>query len=148
LATEKAEKKTEIQPRVTKGRILLADDSRDNQFLVQRMLKRMGLECDVVDNGLQAVDTVERDHYDLVLMDIMMPVLNGIEAIKRIRALPPPANSIPIVALSARAMPEDTISYLEAGAMGTLAKPVSMNDLDQVIGKYLKRDGQQPSLHV
>ncbi|MCM2280610.1 MAG: ATP-binding protein [Bdellovibrionaceae bacterium] len=118
-------------------RVLLADDSRDNQYVVTRMLKKFGVDCDIVENGLQAVEAERHRAYDLIFMDIMMPVMNGLEAIRQIRSLPRPYALVPIVALSAKVSDEDIRSYLEAGADDVLAKPVTKESLKAEVDKFV-----------
>jgi signal transduction histidine kinase/CheY-like chemotaxis protein/HPt (histidine-containing phosphotransfer) domain-containing protein len=105
-------------------RILLAEDNKINQIFAVAFLKKAGHEVVVVENGHQAVDAVRRSDYDLVLMDIQMPELDGIAATKEIRALAPPKCTIAIIAMTANAMAGAKETYLEAGMDDYVPKPV------------------------
>ena len=120
-------------------RILVAEDNEVNQLIVQTMLTQFGHTCDIVADGNEAVAHVERGGYDLVLMDIQMPQLDGIAATRRIRTLEGSAAHIPIVALTANAMVEERASYLEAGMDDYVSKPIEMKELLQAIGRALRK---------
>lgn len=107
-----------------KPRILLAEDNTTNQIVARELLLRRDCHVDVVANGQEAVEAVETRPYDLVLMDISMPVMDGITATKTIRAGRGGASDIPIVALTAYAMKSDREAFNEAGMNGFVAKPV------------------------
>lgn len=113
--------------------ILLAEDHPENQRLFAMILSSMGLNVDAVDNGEMAVKACLENHYDLVLMDIQMPVMSGLEAQKLIRTC---GLSIPIIALTANVMQEEVESYLAAGFNDHLAKPLDREDLQQKLNKY------------
>ncbi|HVB15483.1 MAG TPA: response regulator [Stellaceae bacterium] len=95
--------------------ILVAEDNKINQQLAAMLLRNAGHRVDIVENGERAVETVRDGAYDIVLMDVQMPILDGMEATRRIRALPPPAGRVPIIALTAHAMAGDREEYLAAG---------------------------------
>ena len=105
-------------------RILLAEDNKINQIFAAAFLKKAGHEVLIVENGHQAVDAVRRSDYDLVLMDIQMPELDGIAATKEIRALASPKCTIPIIAMTANAMAGAKEIYLAAGMDDYVPKPV------------------------
>ena len=106
-------------------RVLLADDNRINQRLVATLLEGAGHRVDIVEDGRRAVEAAERADYDLVLMDVQMPVLDGVQATRRIRALPSPRGTVRIVALTADAIAGAERRYLAAGMDGYLSKPLS-----------------------
>jgi len=93
-------------------RILLAEDNRINQIVAESILTGAGHCVDMVANGVLAVDAVRRNDYDVVLMDVQMPELDGVQATKQIRALPPPKCDIKIIAMTAHAMAGDRETYL------------------------------------
>ena len=105
-------------------RVLLAEDNPVNQQVVLAMLRKAGHAVRMVGNGAEAVAAVRAEEFDIVLMDVQMPLLDGIEATKQIRALPAPRRHVPVVALTADAMTGAKEYYLEAGMDGYLAKPI------------------------
>ena len=105
-------------------RIVLAEDNKINQKFALALLNKAGHRVDVAENGHQAVDAVRRKNYDVVLMDIQMPELDGIQATKQIRAMPPPKCDIHIIALTAHAMSGAREEYLEAGMNDYVSKPI------------------------
>jgi len=107
-------------------RILLAEDNKVNQLLASSLLTKVGHRVDVAGNGIEAVHAVCQRQYDVILMDMQMPEMDGLEATHRIRALPPELNAIPIVAMTANAMVEDRIRCEEAGMNGYVSKPIDV----------------------
>jgi signal transduction histidine kinase/CheY-like chemotaxis protein/HPt (histidine-containing phosphotransfer) domain-containing protein len=105
-------------------RILLAEDNKINQKFAVALLHKAGHAIDVVENGNQAVDAVRRSDYDVVLMDVQMPELDGVGAAREIRALPHPKCGIPIIALTANAMTGAKAEYLQAGMDDYVPKPI------------------------
>src|SRR3989440_6089482 len=113
-------------------RILLAEDNPVNQQVATAMLLKRGHQVDVAANGREAVEAVAKERYDLVLMDIQMPEMDGFEATQRIRALPQ-GGTLPIIALTAHALSGERERCLERGMTGYLAKPFKAHDLFAVI---------------
>ena len=95
-------------------RVLLVEDNELNRDMLSRRLIRSGWEVSIAEDGLQGVQAAERDHPDIILMDLSLPVLSGWDAARRIKDIPE-LGSIPIIALSAHAMMEDRESALAAG---------------------------------
>ncbi len=119
-------------------RILLVEDSVTNQKLALGLLKKGGHEVSVACNGQEAVDAVERGQFDLVLMDVQMPVMDGLEATRLIRQAEQQSGThLPILALTARAMQGDRELCLEAGMDGYVAKPIRRADLNQALADVL-----------
>jgi CheY-like chemotaxis protein/HPt (histidine-containing phosphotransfer) domain-containing protein len=118
-------------PRVTQRQLnlLLVEDNPVNQRVARLVLATTGHLVDVVDNGLSAIEAVQTKHYDVVLMDVQMPGLDGMETTKRIRALPPPASNIPIIAVTANAMSGAREEYLAAGMDDYISKPFQPAEL-------------------
>ena len=104
--------------------VLVAEDNDVNQTVIRAMLEGAGHRVDTVANGAEAVDAVTRQPYNVILMDVQMPEMDGISAARRIRALPGPERDIPIIALTANAMKGDRESYLDAGMDDYVAKPI------------------------
>ncbi|MEO8604892.1 MAG: histidine kinase N-terminal 7TM domain-containing protein [bacterium] len=113
-------------------RILLAEDNEVNQKLALRMLERLGYDADLAGNGVEALAAVQRAPYDVVLMDMQMPEMDGLEATRRIRRAPITAQPR-IIAMTANAMEEDRISCLDAGMDDYLAKPVRLAELSAAL---------------
>jgi PAS domain S-box-containing protein len=121
------------------ARILLAEDNAVNQQVAIGLLKKMGQKADAVANGLEAVKALENVPYDLVLMDVQMPEMNGLEAAQRIRD-PRSAvrnHTIPIIAMTANAMPGDREKCIMAGMNDYISKPVSMKALAEKLAQWL-----------
>jgi len=110
-------------PAVRGGRILVAEDNKVNQQIALKLLKRAGYSVDISSNGIEAVAAVRRGQYDLVLMDVQMPSMDGVEATRRIRALEAPKGDVPIIALTAHAMRGAREEYLAAGMDDYISKP-------------------------
>lgn len=121
------------------GLVLLAEDNQVNQRIAEKMLQRLGLSCHIVENGEQAVAEVLQKDYDLVLMDVNMPVLDGIAATERIRDLSYPKNQVSIIALTANAMMEDRNRCLAAGMNGFVSKPIKLDALREAIAGMLEK---------
>jgi CheY-like chemotaxis protein/HPt (histidine-containing phosphotransfer) domain-containing protein len=114
-------------------RILLTEDNATNQKLALRLLERMGYRADVAANGREAIEALERQKYDLILMDVQMPELDGVEATRIIHGRWP-GNSHPyIVAMTANAMEGDRETYLAAGMDDYVSKPIRVNDLTDAL---------------
>ena len=113
-------------------RVLLAEDNEVNQWVAVRMLERLGCQVHVARNGAEAVEMVFSDHYDFVLMDCQMPVVDGYAATAQIRARER-GNRIPIVALTAHALPEQVARCLQSGMTAHLSKPVQIDVLKQAL---------------
>lgn len=122
-------------PDLTGMRVLIAEDNRTNQMVVQKMLAQTGVEIRIVENGQQAFESYKDGSCSLVLMDLAMPVMGGLEATRRIRAYEQD-NGMPagrIVALTANAQPKDKQDCLDAGMDGFLSKPFRKDALLQVL---------------
>ena len=123
-------------------RILLAEDNPVNRKLALRLLERMGYAADVAGNGLEAIEALETKPYDLVLMDVQMPELDGLEATRRIRAKWPGAGPR-IVAMTANALSEDREACFAAGMDDYLSKPIRVEEL----AAALERSGDAVAAH-
>ncbi|SFM60258.1 PAS domain S-box protein [Methanolobus profundi] len=123
-----------------KARVLLVEDNIVNQHVAQGMLQKIGIVADVVNNGLEAIDALETIDYDIVLMDIQMPEMDGLEACRHIRNRQSSVHdhAIPIIAMTAHAMKGDMEKCLEAGMSDYISKPISINTLSEKLVKWLK----------
>ncbi len=107
-------------------RVLVAEDEKDIQFLYTAWLRREGYEVVTADNGLQAISAFEASGFDIVILDVMMPEVDGLEVCKHIRACDP---HVPILMVSALARPDDVERGLEAGASLYVDKPVTPKEV-------------------
>jgi CheY-like chemotaxis protein len=114
-------------------RILLAEDNVVNQKLALRFLEQMGYRADVASNGLEAIESVGRQAYDVVLMDVQMPEMDGLEASRRICARWAPGERPRIVAMTANAMQGDREMCLAAGMDDYLTKPIRVDQLVEAL---------------
>jgi PAS domain S-box-containing protein len=114
-------------------RILLAEDNVINQKVAVQLLKRFGYRPDVAGNGQEAIDALRRQHYDLILMDVHMPEMDGLEATRRICTEWPPDQKPRIVAMTANVLPEDVQECFAAGMEAFVTKPVSIVELKSLL---------------
>jgi PAS domain S-box-containing protein len=124
-------------------RILLADDAPANRELVRIILSGWGVELDVVCDGAEAVQAASAGDYDLILMDVHMPVMDGMDASRAIRALEGPRAAVPILALTANVQPEQVEACAEAGMDGHVGKPIQIGELIGAIAAALKPAGEE-----
>ena len=126
----------EIKEKVDTVKILLVEDYKHSQIIVTRLLKKNNFDSIVVvENGVEAVDAVQQQQYDLILMDMQMPVMNGFEATLKIREIPEYKDT-PIIALTAFAMKGDREKCLEAGATDYIPKPIDSQEFIQKVKYY------------
>ncbi len=116
-------------------RILLAEDNATNQKLALRILERMGYRADVVANGLEAVDALKRQSYDVVLMDVQMPEMDGLEATRHVRRELPDWRQPRVIAMTANAMQGDREMCLAAGMDDYVSKPIRIEELVEALSK-------------
>ena len=114
-------------------RILIAEDNRINQQVARRILQQFGYQSDMAVNGQEAVNIVSRERYDLLFMDVQMPVMDGHEATRQIRSILTPEQRPYIAAMTANAMKEDRALCLNAGMDDYLSKPMRPADVRSVI---------------
>ncbi len=119
-----------------RGRVLLVEDNVVNQKVAQRFLERLGCHVTTVDDGAAAVETCRRGSYDLVFMDMQMPVMDGLTATREIRKLEGSARRMPIVALTANAMAGQLEQCLVAGMDACLTKPLEMDRLRETLERF------------
>jgi CheY-like chemotaxis protein len=124
------------------GHVLLVEDNRINQMVAARMLARLGLSHDIAEDGRVALEKLRHGDYDLVLMDMQMPVMDGIEATVALRALEAEQagrRRLPVIAMTANAMSDDRERCLACGMDDHLAKPVELEKLAELLGRWLRR---------
>ncbi len=145
----------EIAPVIPPLRILLAEDSYPNQVLAKGLLGKRGHSVTVANNGQEAVDLLRDEQFDLVLMDVQMPVMDGLEATREIRQLEQNAGlkrvsqtPVPIVAMTAHAMKGDRERCIDSGMNGYLSKPIRTRELDNVLAEFFAKDGKFSSTGI
>lgn len=122
-------------------RVLIAEDVAINQFLLKHLLEKQNVHFFVTSNGLEALGEIQNNTYDVVLMDIEMPFMDGVEATRAIRALPDPLkNTVPIIALTANAIKGKREEYFEAGMNDFITKPFTEKQLTEALSKINRID--------
>lgn len=142
ILEEKQKEKEKIADSILGKRVLLAEDNELNAEIAMTVLKENGLKAERAANGKQCMEMLKmmpEDYYDMILMDIQMPEMDGYEATKRIRNLDDARADIPIVAMTANAFEEDRQKALESGMNAHVSKPVDMNMLFKVMVQILKK---------
>ncbi|MDQ3051218.1 MAG: tetratricopeptide repeat protein [Bacteroidota bacterium] len=126
---------------LTLVKILLVEDNKVNQFLAQKLLTKMGFKVEIANNGKEALAILEKSLFDIILMDVQMPEMNGYELTQLIRSsLPSPANQIPIIALTAYASNQEKDKAKSLGMSDYITKPYSPHELLTAILKFVKND--------
>lgn len=118
------------------GKVLVAEDNEDIQDLVRLLFKKVGIKPDIVENGQLAVELALSSNYDLVFMDLQMPVMDGISAMKKLKQQ---AYANPVIAMTANAMKKDREECEQVGFTGFVSKPIDRNELYSVLIQYLKQ---------
>jgi signal transduction histidine kinase/DNA-binding NarL/FixJ family response regulator len=135
-AVEPADRPPAALPALPRSRILLVEDVIASRIVVARLLRRVGHMVDTAASGVAAIAAVSHLPYDVVLMDVHMPAMSGIDTARQIRILPGAAGAVPIIALTASTSPEDTVQCRAAGMNGLVTKPATLADLLGAIGRY------------
>ena len=131
---EKEIKENKEENHIYNAKVLVAEDDIFNQELIKEVLKQFGIEADIVSNGIEAVKKVKENNYDLIFLDINMPEMSGVEAVKEIKKF----SKIPVIALTANAFKEDKENYLNSGFDDFISKPLKLEELEKIFNKYLK----------
>ncbi|MCG9553186.1 response regulator [Vibrio sp. Isolate31] len=132
------ESKPQTETSLFSGKVLVVEDSRVNQQVAKMMLKKLGFEVDIADNGKVGVEKFKHNEYQMIFMDCQMPVLDGFEATKQIRALEEGTSKhIPIVALTANVVLKDKHLCFDVGMDEFLPKPVNQGTLREVVASFL-----------
>lgn len=117
-------------------KILVAEDSEINQKLITHLLRRLGYDCVIAENGQKALDELARQKYDFVFMDVVMPVKNGLEATREILATYPPGERPVIIALTANSDEADREACIAAGMQDFLTKPMQLEDVRRLVDRF------------
>lgn len=139
------ERSAEVDQADTAAHILVVDDNATNRMVAETLCNMFGCTTEPAEDGEEAVAAAATGRFDLVLMDIRMPRLDGVAATRRIRSLPGAVGRIPIIALTANADPEDQASYLDAGMNGVVEKPMKPDQLLDVVRASLAAAGADPN---
>lgn len=123
-------------------RILLVEDYGPNALVITTLFDMMGYDCDIAINGLDALEKFQADRYDLILMDLQMPLMDGLETTRRIRALEHESGSlpVPIIAMTAHAETTDRMNCAEAGMNGFLHKDFNQKTLQTLLEDFIRGD--------
>ncbi|MFA9374828.1 MAG: ATP-binding protein, partial [Poseidonibacter sp.] len=124
------------------GKVLVAEDNIANQELISHILKDMKVDFNIEENGLKCFESYTKNKYDLILMDINMPVLDGISSLNKIRKFEKENNQrkVPIIALTANAIKGDKEKFLNLGMNAYISKPINVNELNALFQKYLTKE--------
>ena len=126
-------------------RVLVAEDVEVNRLIAREMLRRLGCQVEIAEDGARAVEMALAADYDLVLMDIQMPRVDGVEATRRIRAAGGARSRVPIVALTAHAIASEREAYLAAGLTDYLSKPFKPADLREIVARWTGDSREKPT---
>jgi len=126
--------------------VLLVEDNEINQEIATELLESLGLAVSIAGNGQEALDFCRVQRVELILMDMQMPVMDGIEATGHLRRMPGWTAEVPIVAMTANAFDEDRRRCLEAGMNDFIAKPVNPGILSEVLGRWIRQSGNAPAV--
>ncbi|MCX2681168.1 response regulator [Galbibacter sp. EGI 63066] len=132
-----------IEKEVLKNlRILVVEDNKINQVITKKMLAKEGVNCDVADNGYEAIELTKKNEYDLILMDIHMPGISGLKATEEIRKF---NKDIPIIALTALTLDESTEDFFSSGCNDIITKPFKPDAFYKIIGSAIKKSESSPA---
>jgi CheY-like chemotaxis protein len=121
--------------------VLVVDDNATTRMVAEALCEMFDCTSECAEDGVEAVEAARSGRFDLILMDIRMPRMDGVEATRSIRALPGSAGQVPIIALTANADPEDAKSYIEAGMHSVVEKPIKPERLLQAMNAALPEIG-------
>lgn len=126
--------------RLRRGRrVLVVDDNEVNSMVISAMLEQNGCEVELAENGLEAVEMMRKESFDLVFMDLMMPVMDGATATREVRAMEEPSRHTPIVAVTASALDEDAVRCREAGMDEVIRKPINERVIVDALDRFLSK---------
>jgi len=144
-SSETLSRVAEAGPPSARLRILLAEDNLVNQRLALRLLEKMGHDVAVAQNGIEVLAALQKDKFDLVLMDVQMPEMDGFAATREIRRREQ-GKRLPIIAMTAHAMKGDRETCLEVGMDGYLAKPIHREDLEKAVKEAIRTKRQASTI--
>lgn len=140
-STSKTSLTKEISESHSDSKILIVEDNDINRKLLKRLISKIGYSTEVAENGKIALQMIEEKDYNLIFMDVRMPVMDGIEATEKIRVLSDPKKkNVPIIATTANALPEDKKMCLESGMSDFISKPYKPTQIESMIKKFVQKD--------
>lgn len=125
--------------------VLVVEDNRPNRILIEALLDALGCDVGLASSGAEALELAGRERFDLVLMDIHMPKMDGIETLRRLRSQAGPNAMTPVAAITANAYDDDHKTFYDAGVAAILVKPISSIRLAEVINACIGADGSPPA---
>lgn len=123
---------------ISSARVLIAEDDESNRLVTSAIIKHLGFLADVVSNGKEALQALEQQTYDIILMNVRMPEMDGIRATQLIRKRFPPDRQPLIIAFTACVLPDSREDCIRAGMNDFIAKPVKMEDLNRILCKHIQ----------
>lgn len=135
--------KTPSESSGRQAHILVVDDNATNRMVAQSLVEMFDCTSEAVEDGHEAVEAAKSGRFDLILMDIRMPTMDGVAATRAIRALPGRVGAVPIIALTANADPEDAVEYMSAGMNGVVEKPMKPEQLRDALNNALSPGGDR-----
>ena len=137
-AGSEADASTRRSGDLSSARVLIVDDNATNRVVAQALCEMFGCTSETAEDGVEALEAVQQRRFDLILMDIKMPRMDGVQATQAIRKLTGPGSQTPIIALTANADPEDVRSYIEAGMNDVVEKPIKAERMLQALQSALE----------
>ena len=122
------------------ARVLLVEDNEINRIVLKELLEKQGIQIEIAENGVEALNKLEHNRYDCVLMDVQMPIMDGFQATRRLKEIAN-LNDMPVIAMTANAMQQDRQKCLEVGMVDFISKPILPLTLYQVLSKWIKVRG-------
>jgi CheY-like chemotaxis protein/anti-sigma regulatory factor (Ser/Thr protein kinase) len=119
------------------ARVLLVEDNEINRIVLKELLEKQGIQVQIAENGVEALNNLEHNGYDCVLMDVQMPIMDGFQATRRLKEIST-LKDIPVIAMTANAMQQDRQKCLEVGMVDFISKPILPLTLYQVLSKWIK----------
>ena len=144
--TRRGQKEAEVLKQIQGAHVLLVEDNEINQQVAKEILEGAGLNVSLAGNGQEAIDAIQKNEYDAVLMDVQMPVMDGYTATREIRNLKSEIRNVPIIAMTAHAMAGDADKSLAAGMSDHVTKPIDPGQLFGTLQKWIQPDKKR--VHV
>lgn len=138
MKDKEKEQKTSLY--IPNARILAVDDNRVNLVVIKGLLKRTGAKVKCVQSGQECLESLQQEEYDIVLLDHLMPGMDGIETLSRIRQMGKTYDDLPVIALTANVMYGARERYVNMGFHDFIEKPIAVSKLEETLGRYLQAE--------